>query len=110
MANVKVTIHEKEVKALASEPEFKALLMGVAAQVKAEAEATAQDAQGGPDGKLHGYAEAGFSVEWQNRSKRPRVNIVSNADGEMATRVHFSTQKRWGIGHLRRALYKVTAR
>lgn len=84
------------------------LLMSQAGIVKGEAEGTAQDAQGGPGGKLDGYAEAGFSVKWDGRSRRPRVLITSDADPDMALRVHLSTQKRWGIAHLRKALKAIT--
>lgn len=110
MARVKIVIDPDEVARVASEPEFKALLMAQAQKVANEAQATAQQAQGGPGGKLQGYAEAGFSVVWESRSRRPRVLIKSNASPEMALRVHLRTQKQWGIAHLRQALYKITNR
>lgn len=82
------------------------LLMATANNVKAAAESTAQGAQNGPGGTLAGYAEAGFSVEWHQRGRRPNVRIVSNADPVLAMRVHFYTQIAWGMAHLRLALHK----
>lgn len=86
-------------------------LVGTAQQVAAVAQSTASDAEKGAGGSIDGYAAAGFSVEWEGRGgKRPRVNIVSNADPETATAAHFSTQRRYGVGHLRAALYAITGR
>lgn len=86
-------------------------LVGVAQAVAQQAQATADAAQKGAGGRLDGYAQAGFSVVYQSRgSKRPRVNIVSNADGKTAMAAHFYTQKRDGVGHLRAALYRLTHR
>lgn len=85
-------------------------LLSVANDVKNEAQATAQSAQNGPGNTIDGYAEAGFSVEWEQRGSRPRVNIISNAPGDVALAAHFHTQKRDGVGHLRAALYKFTTR
>ena len=86
-------------------------LVHTAQAVAAEAQATADSAQNGSGGRLTGYAEAGFKVEYQSRGgKRPRVNIISNADPETALAAHFYTQKRDGVGHLRAALYKFTRR
>lgn len=87
-------------------PEIKDVLLEEADKVAREAQATAQDAQGGPGGRLAGYAEAGFSVVYNERSRRPSVDIVSNANPEMTLRVYFASQKKWGVSHLRRALYK----
>jgi hypothetical protein len=89
---------------LMKNPYIRDAMMATANDVKGAAEATAQDAQNGAGGTLHGYAEAGFSVSWQARGKRPRLIITSDADPEMALRVHFYTQKRDGIAHLRKAL------
>lgn len=87
------------------------MLVRSAQAVAANAQATAQNAQKGPDGKLTGYAEAGFAVEWESRGgKRPRVNIKSLADIKTAMAVHFYTQKRDGVAHLRAALYSETYR
>lgn len=86
-------------------------LVHTAQAVAAEAQATADSAQKGSGGRLTGYSEAGFTVQYQSRGgKRPRVNIVSNADPETALAAHFYTQKRDGVGHLRAALYKFTRR
>jgi hypothetical protein len=91
------------------DPGVREALMGTAHQVAAQAQATASDAENGAGGRIDGYADAGFSVEWESRGgKRPRVNIVSNADSETATAVHFYTQKRDGVAHMRAALYAVT--
>lgn len=109
--NVKVVIDEQGVKEfLQKNKEVRDLLVGVGQDVAAEAQATASDAEKGPGGRLDGYADAGFSVEWENRAGRPRVNVVSNADPQTTLGVYFSTQKRWGVSHLRRALYKFTTR
>ncbi len=91
-------------------PAIRNLLMETAYDVAAEAQATADYAQLGPEGRLTGYAEAGFSVIYEPRGTVPRVLVQSNADGDTATRVHFYTQKRDGVGHLRAALYKFTLR
>lgn len=86
-------------------------LFGVANAVAAHAQSTASDAEGGAGGRIDGYASAGFSVVWDARGgKRPRVNVVSNADPATATAAHFHTQKIWGVGHLRAALYAITGR
>lgn len=112
MAKVKVKIHEEGLSALLEDnPAIKAQLLGVANGVAREAQATADSAQEGSGGRISGYAEAGFSVEWQARGgKRPRVNVVSNADPKTALAAHFHTQKRDGIAHLRAALYRFTRR
>lgn len=86
------------------------LLASVANNVKSEAQTTADAAQKGEGGRLDGYAQAGFSVVWELRGRRPRIIIKSNADGLTALKAHFYTQKRDGIGHLRAALYKFTSR
>lgn len=96
---------------LDSNKDVRDLLMGVAKNVAAEAQSTADGAQEGPEGDITDYASAGFSVEWDSRGgKRPRVNIRSNASPQVALAVHFHTQKRDGVGHLRKALYKFTTR
>ena len=106
---VKVDVHpEGLVDLLNSSPEIRKLLAEEADLVKTAAEATAQEAQNGPGGTLHGYAEAGFTVVWEMRGRRPRILIQSNADPEMALIVHFYTQKRDGISHLRKALQAIT--
>lgn len=108
---VKVVINDDGIRAfLAQNKDVRDLLISTGQAVAAEAQSTASDAEGGPGGRLDGYAAAGFSVEWEGRAKRPRVNVRSNADGEMATRVHLASQKRNGVGHLRAALYSQTSR
>lgn len=89
---------------LKNNPEIRKTMMDVGKEIQAAAENTAQDAQNGPGGTLYGYAEAGFEVVWESRGKRPRVLIRSLADSDMALRVHFYTQKRDGIAHMRKAL------
>lgn len=106
--SVHVRVEPEDLVAFLQEnKEIRDLLIGEAQKVQDEAAATAQDAQGGPGGRLYDYAESGFSVEWEQRSRRPRVNIRSNADPEMALRVHISTTVRNGIGHLRAALKSI---
>lgn len=82
------------------------MLAKTANNVLVEAQSTADSAQNGAGGRVAGYAEAGFKIEWKMAAKRPQIRIVSNADGKTATAVHFYTQRRDGIGHLRAALYK----
>lgn len=109
MASVKVVTDPQALaELLVRNPELRAIFSSVGEQVKSAAEATAQAAQNGPGGTLHDYAEAGFTVKWEARGRRPRVVISSNADPEMALRVHFYTQKRDGVAHLRAALRSVT--
>jgi hypothetical protein len=112
MAKSRVVVHEEGIADfLEMNPAVKAQLMGVADAVAAEAQATADRAQKGSGGRISGYAEAGFSVEWEERGgKRPRVNVVSNADPKTALAAHFYTQKRDGVAHLRAALYKLSKR
>mgnify|MGYP006946326448 CR=1 FL=1 len=107
---VRVIVDEKGVEEiLKANKSIRDLLVKTGQAVAANAQATASAAEKGPGGNLTGYADAGFSVEWDNPgNKRPRVNVRSNADGELATRVHFYTQKRDGVGHLRKALYDET--
>jgi hypothetical protein len=112
MARVKVTVHEEGIAAfLEQNKQIRDQLVGVARGVAAEAQATADSAQEGSGGRISGYAEAGFAVEWQARGgKRPRVNVVSKADPKTALAAHFHTQKRDGVAHLRAALYRFTRR
>jgi hypothetical protein len=92
-------------------PEIHALLMDTAKAVADEAQSTASAAEKGAGGRIDGYAAAGFRVEYEQRGgKRPRVNIISNADGMTAFRAHMYTQIQNGVGHLRAALYKFTTR
>lgn len=107
---VRIVWDEDALAKIAQLPEIKDVLLEEAKKVQLEAERTAQEAQGGPGGDLAGYAEAGFKVVLENRNKTPRANIVSQADGDMALRVYFASQKKWGVTHLRRALYKFTTR
>lgn len=86
------------------------LLAGEARKVADTAQATASSAEKGAGGRIDGYAAAGFTVRWVTRGRRPRIDIVSNADGKTALAAHFYSQKRDGVAHLRAALYKITYR
>lgn len=86
------------------------MMSRLANDVKAEADATASAAEKGEGGTITGYAAAGFTVKWETRSKRPRIIIKSNADSNTVNRVYWYTQKRDGVAHLRKALYKFTTR
>jgi hypothetical protein len=112
MAKVKVVVHEDGIaKFLQTNKVVRDKMVHAAQDVAGEAQATASNAENGPGGKIDGYADAGFSVVWESRSgKRPRVNIVSNADMKTFLAAHFHTQKRDGVAHLRAALYSVTRR
>lgn len=114
MANFKVNGVYVDPKGLEdflnNNPSVKALFTDLGNEVAAEAQATADDAQKGAGGKISGYAEAGFSVAFERRTGRPRVTVTSNADPETFLRAYFYTQKRDGVAHLRRALYKFTKR
>lgn len=112
MANKVKIVYEKNgiENFLKANKPIRDLLIYTGQDVKANAEATAQDAQNGPEGRLTGYAEAGFEVVWEARGGKPRVVIKSLADIKTALAAHFHTQKRDGVGHLRAALYKVTNR
>jgi hypothetical protein len=110
LAKVRIVYDKKSLPEIAEEPKLKAFLMSIGKQVAAEAQSTASRAEKGPGGRISGYADAGFSVVWENRGRRPRVLIKSNASPQTALRVLFYTQKAWGTAHLRRALYKFTRR
>lgn len=109
---VKVKVDEAGISQfLQANKSVRDLLVRSAQAVAANASATADSAQKGPGGTISGYAEAGFAVEWQARGgKRPRVNVRSLADAKTAMAVHFYTQKRDGVAHLRAALYQETYR
>mgnify|MGYP006994848610 CR=1 FL=1 len=111
-STVKVKVDELGISQfLQANKSVRDLLVGTAQDVAANAAATADSAQKGPGGSISGYAEAGFAVEWESRGgKRPRVNIRSLADAKTAMAVHFYTQKRDGVAHLRAALYSETYR
>lgn len=111
MAKVKVVVDNDAVAMfLRNNKPVRDLLAGEARKVATEAQATADAAQEGSGGRIDGYAQAGFSVRWVMRGRRPRIDIVSNADPKTATAAHFHTQKRDGVAHLRAALYKITFR
>ncbi len=108
MAKVRIEYNEMAVGELLNSPAMLELLTSVGEDVRAEAQATADDAQNGSGGTIDGYAQAGFSVELVGRGKRPRVDIRSNASPEVALAAHFNSQRKNGVGHLRAALYKFT--
>ena len=102
----KVAIIRPALAELLIEPGIRGVVMDVAGEVKKSAESTASDAEKGEGGTLTGYASAGFSAEWEQRGKRPRAIVRSNLNNGVQWRVHFSTIRRWGVAHLRQALYK----
>lgn len=111
MASVRVETHPEGLRdLLIKNPAIVAILKDEGEAVRRYAEATAQAAQGGPQPEIVGYAEAGFTVEWQVRSKRPQVVVKSNDTSGMQWRAHFSTIKRFGVAHMRAALYSITGR
>ena len=106
---VKVVVDPRDVEAFLNENSaIRQLLLSTGEAVAGVASSTAQDAQGGPGGRLHGYAESGFKVEYESGSKRPQVKVRSLADPMMALRVHFYSQRKNGVGHLRAALYAIS--
>lgn len=110
MAKVRVEYNPADVRDwMASNPEVKGLIMGVANDVMSAAQASASDAEGGPGGRISGYADAGFSVKWTT-SGRPQARVVSNADPKTFLAAHFHSLKKNGVAHLRAALYSVTHR
>jgi hypothetical protein len=110
-SSVKIVIDPNALRDLVNDnPYIKNEILGIANKVRAEAQRTASSAENGPGGTISGYSGAGFSVEWEDRGKRPRANVKSNAPGETAMAAHFFSQKRDGVGHLRAALYKFTSR
>jgi len=111
MAKVKVVVDNTALAVFLRENKpVRDLLNSQAQQVKTAAQASASDAENGAGGRIDGYASAGFSIRWIMRGRRPRIDIVSNADSKTATAVHFHTQKRDGVSHLRAALYGITPR
>lgn len=111
-SGARVVVHEEGIAAfLQMNKSVRDMLVKTAQDVADEAQKTASAAENGPGGTIDGYASAGFAVEWEARGgKRPRVNVRSQADPEIATAVHFYTQKRDGVAHLRAALYSKTLR
>lgn len=112
MAKTKVVVHEDGLRELlrVNKP-IRDQMFQVANAVARVAQSTADSAQKGAGGRIAGYAEAGFSVTWEdNGKKRPHVNVTSNADPLTALKVLFYTQKRDGVAHLRAALYSQTRR
>lgn len=108
---MKVVVEEAGLRDfLRANKDFRDGLVHTAQAVADEAQATASEAEKGSGGRIDGYASAGFTVRWEDRGKRPRVIVESNADKDTVTAVHFHTQKVWGVAHLRRALYKFTHR
>lgn len=107
---VRVVVDEQGIaEFLQSNKQVRDLLVGQGQAVANQAQATADSAQEGTGGTISGYAEAGFTVEWEARGgARPRVNIVSQADEETFLAAHFHTQRRDGVAHLRAALYSIT--
>lgn len=108
--DVRVVVDEMGIaEFLETNPAIRDQVLGTAQAVAGRAQATASSAEEGAGGRIDGYAAAGFSVVWEARGgKRPRANIVSNADSETATAAHFHTQRRDGVAHLRAALRAVT--
>lgn len=107
MAKVQIQKNQAGFTKLLQSAEMRAGLMRQGEKVLAEAQATADAAQKGTGGKITGYAEAGFSIEYETRGKRPRVVVKSNnTDPITLERVYWFTQKRDGVAHLRAALYK----
>ena len=112
MANPKVKIDPQGLRDfLADNKGLRDALASVANDVAAQAKATASDAENGAGGRIDGYAAAGFSVKYANGGPgRPGFEVHANADPDTATAVHFYTQKRDGVAHLRAALYSQTTR
>ncbi len=111
-SSVKVVVNPADIDVfVTTNPAILKLLMDTGYNVAAEASATASSAEGGEGGRITGYASAGFDVEFQARpGARPRVNVKSNAPGEVAMAAHFNSQRKNGVGHLRAALYRFTSR
>ena len=109
--NVRVEVDPQGLTDLVNSAPIMQMFNDVGGQVSAAAASTASDAEKGEGGRITGYAAAGFTSSWVGGgTKRPRIEVKSNADGATATAVHFSTQKRWGVAHLRKALYSITNR
>jgi hypothetical protein len=106
----KVIIHEDGLAELMAEnPELRGVLWQVGNKVAAAAASTASAAEKGPGGRITGYADAGFSVEWHKGNPgRPGVRIVANADMKTVMAVYWYTQKRDGETHMRAALRSQT--
>jgi len=112
MASPSVKVdHQGLIDLLANNQGLRDALASVANDVAAVAQSTASEAENGAGGRIDGYAEAGFTVKFQPGGPgRPGFEIHTNADPETATAVHFYTQKRDGVAHLRAALYSQTTR
>ena len=109
MANVK--IDKSAIKKWLQEDEgVRKLLITEANKVKAEMQATASSAENGAGGNITGYAAAGFEVDIVKGKKRMSAIIYSKAPAAIAMAVHFYTQRRDGVGHIRAALYRFTTK
>ena len=80
----------------------KSAIMAVANKIAQTARSSASAAEA-TTSRGEGYASAGFSTAWEQRSRRPRAIVKSNAPGDIAMEVNFETQKKNGISHLRAA-------
>jgi hypothetical protein len=112
MARGKVKVDQSAIRELLADNKgLRDALASVANDVANVAASTASAAENGSGGRIDGYAAAGFSVKFTNGGPgRPGFEVHSNADAKTATAVHFYTQKRDGVAHLRAALYSQTSR
>jgi hypothetical protein len=112
MAKGQVKVDQSAIRELLADNKgLRDALASVANDVANAAASTASAAENGSGGRIDGYAAAGFSVKFTNGGPgRPGFEVHSNADPATTTAVHFYTQKRDGVAHLRAALYSQTSR
>jgi hypothetical protein len=110
MAKIKIEMHNDVVQAFLKSDKMYNHLKDIADKVQKEAAATASNAEDGAGGKIDGYAAAGFEVFRHLGGTRVEAWIVSKADPYISWKAYWHTQKRDGVAHMRKALYKFTKR
>jgi len=106
VAKTRIEFHESGVIDLMDELGMRAILTEAGQKVADELAATATVADNGPGGTIDGYSDAGFTVTYEARGRRPRVVVKSNAPGDVAAAAQFNYYHKTGQLHMLAALYK----
>lgn len=106
MAKTRVEWHEEGLIDVMDQLGMRSILTEAGQKVADELAATATVADNGPGGTIDGYSDAGFSVIYEPRGRRPRVVVKSNAPGDVAAAAGFNYYHKTGQLHMLAALYK----